>query len=123
MTPSKAHYNIANVPLFHDGEILELNFAPFFCTYIKREVYDKSLGLDPELGRHYRSDRIFSNFVRHVLGLKIYQTSDAMVYHKFQQSTTNLKKDKDKFDMMFVKNQWEPELAEKLGYKTPLWDK
>ena len=122
VTPSKTHKNIVNVPLFHDGEILELNFAPFFCTYIKREVYNRSLGLDPELGRHYRSDRIFSNYVRHVLGLKIYQTSDAKVYHKFQQATNKLKKNKDDFDLMYSKNQWEPELAEKLGYKTPLWD-
>ena len=123
VTPSNAHKNIIGVSLFHDGEILELNFAPFFCTYIKREVYNNSLGLDPELGRHYRSDRIFSNFVRHVLGLKIYQTCDAKVYHKFQQATSKLKKDKEAFDIMFAKNQWEPELAEKLGYKTPLWNK
>jgi len=122
VTPSRTHRNIINVPLFHDGELLELNFAPFFCTYIKRDVYDRSLGLDSELGRHYRSDRIFSNFVRHVLKLKIYQTSYAMVYHKFQQSTKKLKENKDKFDVMFTKNQWEPELAEKLGYKTPQWD-
>ena len=122
VTPSRTHKNIINVPLYHDGEILELNFAPFFCTYIKREIYDKSLGLDSELGRHFRSDRIFSNFVRHILGLRIYQTSDAKVYHKFQQSTKKLKENKDKFDLMFSKNQWEPELAEKLGYKTPLWD-
>ena len=123
VTPSNAHKNIINVPLFHDSEILELNFAPFFCTYIKREVYDKSLGLDPELGRHYRSDRIFSNFIRQVLKLKIYQTSDAMVYHKFQQSTKKLKSNKEEYKTIFSKNQWEPELAEKLGYKTPLWDK
>lgn len=121
-TPSRLHKNIINVPLFHDGELLELSFAPFFCTYIKRDVYNNTLGLDSELGRHYRSDRIFSNFVRHVLRLKIYQTSDAKVYHKFQQSTNKLKKNKDKFDLMFIKNQWEPELAEELGYKTPLWD-
>jgi glycosyltransferase involved in cell wall biosynthesis len=123
VTPSMAHYNIIGGSLFHDGEILELNFAPFFCTYIKREIYNSSLGLDPELGRHYRSDRIFSNFVRHVLQLKIYHTSDATVYHKFQKATNKLKKNKDEFNVMFTRNQWEPELAERLGYKTPLWDK
>ena len=122
VTPSMAHDNIIVDSLFHDGEILELNFAPFFCTYIKREVYNSSLGLDPELGRHYRSDRIFSNFVRHVLQLKIYHTSDATVYHKFQKATNKLKKNKDEFNLMFTRNQWEPEFAEKLGYRTPLWD-
>ena len=122
VTPSKAHRNIINIDLCHDGEILELSFAPFFCTYIKRDVYNKTLGLDPELGRHYRSDRIYSNFIRHVLGLKIYQTSKAKVYHKSQESTKKLKENEKEYDLMFSKNQWEPELARKLGYKNPLWD-
>lgn len=122
VTPSKEHHNIINMPLFHDGELLELNFVPFFCTYIKRNVYNKTLGLDPELGRHYRSDRIFSDFIRHILGLKIYQEPDAYVHHKHQAATKTLRKNKEEFDMMFNKNQWPPQLARKLGYKKPLWD-
>lgn len=122
VTPSRIHKNIINVPVFHDGELLELNFAPFFCTYIKRDVYDKTLGLDPELGRHYRSDRIFSNFTRHILNMKIYQTSKAKVYHKSQQATKKLKKNNEEYNIIFNKNQWEPELAKQLNYKTPLWD-
>ena len=122
VTPSKVHHNIINLPLFHDGGALELNFAPFFCTYIKREVYDKTLGLDPELGRHYRSDRIFSDFVRHILKMKIYQEPNAIVYHKHQSATNELRKNAEEFNMMFNKNQWPPELAKLLGYKNPLWD-
>ena len=53
-----------SVLLFHYGDVLELNFAPFFCVYIKREVINNSLGLDAELGRHYRSDRIFCNYIK-----------------------------------------------------------
>ena len=122
-TPSKAHHNIINMPTFHDGELLELNFAPFFCTYIKRDVYKKTLGLDSELGRHYRSDRIFSDFVRHILNLKIYQAPNAHVYHKHQAATKKLREtQRDVYDYMFKKNQWEPELAKKLGYKKALWD-
>lgn len=68
-----ATLKIINIPLFHDGTSLELNFAPFFCTYIKRDTYNKTLGLDPELGRPHRSDRIFSDFIRNYLQLKIYQ--------------------------------------------------
>lgn len=122
VTPSKEHGNIINVPVFHDGGLLELNFAPFFCVYIKREVYDKTLGLDPELGRHYRSDRIFSDFVRHILKLKIYQEPNAYVYHKHKVATNSLRKNKDEYDFMFDKNQWPPELAKELGYKKALWD-
>ena len=122
VTPSKVHHNIINLPLFHDGGALELNFAPFFCTYIKREVYDKTLGLDSELGRHYRSDRIFSDFVRHILKMKIYQEPNAIVYHKHQSATNELRKNAEEFNMMFNKNQWPPELAKLLGYKNPLWD-
>ena len=78
--PSKLNQNIFNMPLFHDGGLLELNFAPFFCTYIKREVYNKTLGLDSQFGSHC-SDRILSDFVRHYLQLKIYQAPDSYVYH------------------------------------------
>lgn len=122
-TPSKLHHNIINMPLFHDGGLLELNFAPFFCTYIKREVYNKTEGLDPELGRHYRSDRIFSDFIRHFLKLKIYQSPHAFVYHKNQVATKKLKETKiEEYEYIYGKNQWEPNLAEKLGFEKSIWD-
>lgn len=72
-------------------ESLQVSFAPFFCVYIKRETYNKSIGLDAELGRHFRSDMIYCNYVRTVLNEKIYHVSDAIVYHKLQQSTSTLK--------------------------------
>ena len=119
------HSNITNVPLFHSGNVLELSFAPFFFVYIKRDVLNSSVGLDPELGRHYRSDRIFCDYIRHVMNLKIYYVADAIVYHKLQKSTEFLREISDKnsnFDMMLQKNQWDEELKAKLGYKTPVWD-
>ena len=58
-----ATLKIINIPLFHDGTSLELNFAPFFCTYIKRDTYNKTLSLDPKLRRHQCSDRIFSDLL------------------------------------------------------------
>lgn len=119
------HSNIINVPLFHSGNVLELSFAPFFCVYIKRDVLNSSVGLDPELGRHYRSDRIFCDYIRHVMNLKIYHVADAIVYHKLQKSTEFLREISDKnsnFDMMLQKNRWDEELKAKLGYNTPLWD-
>lgn len=123
VNPSAHHKNITNMNNFHDGEILELSFAPFFCTYIKMEILNDSFGLDAELGRHYRSDRIFSEYVRHIMNKKIYHVSDAVVYHKLQKATQSLKKNEDKYDLMLFKNRWEEDLAEKLGFNQPEWDK
>lgn len=122
VTPSAIHENIENVPLLHNGKFLELSFAPFFCAYIKRDVLNNSVGFDAELGRHYRSDRIFSYFLKHVMNLKIYHISDSVVYHKHKQATRYLKDKEKEFNLMFTKNKWEEDLGEKLGYKNPIWD-
>lgn len=122
---SNAHNNIINVPVFHSGTVVELSFAPFFCVYIKRDVLNDSLGLDPEHGRHYRSDRVFCNYIRHIMNLKVYYVEAAVVYHKLQKSTEDLKnlpKTGANYDVMFQKNRWEPEKAVELGYKPPIWD-
>jgi glycosyltransferase involved in cell wall biosynthesis len=122
---SAVHENIINVPVFHSGRVVELSFAPFFCAYIKRDVLDSSVGLDAEYGRHYRSDRIFCNYLRHMMDLKIYYIEEAIVYHKLQKSTDDLRstpRKDSKFDVMFLKNQWDSEQAAKLGYNTPIWD-
>ena len=121
VTPSRNHTNIYRNPLFFDGDVLELSFAPFFCTYIKREVFNNTIGLDSEIGRHYISDRLFCDFVRYVLNLKVYQVSDAIVYHKSQAATKKLREDNDKYEIMFVRNQWESEIAEELGYRKYPW--
>ena len=84
---SAHHENIINVPVFHAGRVVEISFAPFFCVYIKRQVLDNSMGLDAEYGRHYRSDRIFCNYIRHMMNLKIYHVEKAVVYHKLQKAT------------------------------------
>ena len=59
------------------------------------------------------------------MNLKIYYIEEAIVYHKLQKSTDDLRRTprKDsKFDVMFLKNQWDSEHAAKLGYNTPIWD-
>lgn len=122
VNPSIHHQNIINMDLYHDGELLEMSFAPFFCTYIKRETLDKSLGLDAQTGRHYRSDRVFSEYVRKIMRQKIIHVSDAVVYHKLQKATAKLREDEEYYDLMFRKNQWEPELCEELGFRNPIWD-
>ncbi len=115
--------NMVNVPLFHSGRHVELSFAAFFCVYIKRDVLNDSNGLNAEYGRHYRSDRIYCNYIRHVMNLKIYHIDEASVYHKLQQSTEVLReKSQDEYDIMFTKNQWDEKLAKQFGYNKPLWD-
>lgn len=122
---SQHHNNIHCVPLLHDGEQVEINFAPFFCTYMRREVVDRVGGLDAEFGRHYRSDRIMCDYLRHLLGMRIIYTSQAVVYHKLQKATDGMRKSEKKsaeFELMFKKNQWAQTELEKYGFKKANWD-
>lgn len=122
---SQHHNNIHQVPLLHDGEQVEINFAPFFCTYMRREVVEQVGGLDAEFGRHYRSDRIMCDYLRHLLGMKIIYTSQSVVYHKLQKATDGMRKSEKKsveFDLMFKKNQWAQSDLEKHGFKKADWD-
>lgn len=120
---SHHHANVVSPPVFHDGSVLELSFAPFFCVYIPRDVYRRAGPLDEQFGRHYRSDRIYCDVIRHVLGLKIYHVSDALVFHKLQKSTQALSTSSDAdFDLMFKKNQWDEPTRCRLGYRVAPWD-
>ncbi|MGP9737773.1 MULTISPECIES: glycosyltransferase [Halomonas] len=120
---SKHHANVHHVPLFHDGRTLEITFAPFFCVYIPRHVYREAGDLDAQYGRHYRSDRIYCDVVRHILGLRIYHVSDALIYHKLQKSTDELAgKKESEFDIMFKKNRWDPANKVRLDFVDAPWD-
>ena len=44
------HRNVEAVPLFHSGGTIDLNFASFFCVYIKREIWDECSILGNEKG-------------------------------------------------------------------------
>lgn len=120
---SSHHKNVINSPIFHDGEYTELNFAPFFCVYIKRSVYDESIGLDAQLGRHYRSDMIYCNYVREVMGYKIYHVSKSRIYHKLQKSTTHLEENSiEEHDLLFKQNRWSEWEQKEYGFKQAKWD-
>jgi GT2 family glycosyltransferase len=117
------HNNVAHVPCFHDGNSVELTFAPFFCVYVKRNVWDALHGLDAEFGRHYRSDRVFCNMVREYLRMRIVYTPEARVYHMHQRATQYLKREnKDEYISMYQKNQWSSDLRASLGFECALWD-
>ena len=96
--PSIVYHNIENLNTFHDGELLELNYAPFFCTYIKRDVYNKTLGLNFELETDNIENRIFSDFITNILNLKIYQAPYAYVYHKHVTMKKSFDAKKSKLD-------------------------
>ncbi|OWT33490.1 hypothetical protein BGI41_02195, partial [Methanobrevibacter sp. 87.7] len=72
--------NITNIPLFCDGEYLELNFAQFFLIYMKREVYDNSIKINPKLKSI--NSRDFYNYIKYILNKKIYLISDANAFYK-----------------------------------------
>lgn len=120
---SSHHKNVINAKLFNDGEFTELSFAPFFCVYIKRSVYDESIGLDAQLGRHYRSDMIYCNYVREVMGYKIYHVSNSRVYHKLQKSTSELEENsQEEHDLLFKQNRWSEWEQKEYGFKQAKWD-
>lgn len=117
------HGNIVPPPLLHDGRVVEISFAPFFCVYIPRETYQRAGPLDAQFGRHYRSDRIYCDVVKHILGLRIYHVSDACVIHKLQKSTRVLSdRSNSEFDLMFKKNQWDEPTRLSLGFRKAVWD-
>ena len=89
ITPSKFYKNIFKVPIFHNGEFLELRMAPFFCTYIKRAILNNFSGFDENLSNHYHSMCILSEFVRNIMKLKIFHVSDAIVIRNASEEFRN----------------------------------
>lgn len=119
---SAVYRNIERVPLFSDGRDIEIAYAPFFCVYITREVLNKLPVLDEEHGRHFRSDRIFCDYVRDMLGYKIYYAPDAIVYHHHQYSTNELKSNSPElYRTMYEQNVWDSETREKFGFAERIW--
>lgn len=122
---SSHHRNIAHVPVFHNGSILELSFAPFFAVYIRRDLITHIGLLDAEYGRHYRSDRVYCDMARHVAGRRIYYVPEAFVIHRLQKATDTLQNTDSRnkeFELMFTRNQWDQETAFQLGFRLAPWD-
>ncbi len=82
VTLSNHHKNIEALPLFLSGGTIDLNFASFFCLYIKREIWDECSILVNEKGGDGQTDRIMCDFVRHVLGKRIVYTPEAVVLRR-----------------------------------------
>jgi len=122
---SAHHRNIAQVPVFHNGKVLELSFAPFFAVYIRRDLITRIGLLDAEYGRHYRSDRVYCDMARHLAGRRIYYVPEAFVVHRLQKATDYLQNTgahSKEFELMFIRNQWDQQTAARLGFRSAPWD-
>ena len=80
MAPFEIDDNIVKMPLFYDGETLELKVSPFFCTYIKRDILNDSCGFDFKIKDEKETMRLFSDYIRYNMELKIYHICDAKVF-------------------------------------------
>jgi GT2 family glycosyltransferase len=79
---SNHHRNVEALSLLHGGGSVELNYASFFCAYIKRDVWDACCGSIAGQGQHHQPDHILCEFVRHVLGKRIVYFPDAVAMHR-----------------------------------------
>lgn len=122
---SAHHRSIASLPTLHSGDAIELSYAPFFAVYIRRDVINEIGPLDAEYGRHYRSDRVYCDLMRNTIRRKLYYVPEAFVIHKLQKATDALRDAGDRneeFELMFKRNQWDEETANKLNFRKPAWD-
>jgi GT2 family glycosyltransferase len=105
VTISYHHDNLVKTSDDPNSFLIDVNFIPFFCVYIKNSLIKEIGLLDAQLGRHYRSDRIYCNATIHFAKKRIVYTPKSKIYHFHQQSTSHLKKDnKKEYVNMFVKN-------------------
>ncbi len=96
---------------YERSRILEVSFVPFFCVYVRRAIIDRIGLLDERRGRHYRSDRLYCNAIRHVARKRVGVAYAAKAYHLLQQSSEALRQERTaEYEEIAVGNVWrEPE--------------
>jgi glycosyltransferase involved in cell wall biosynthesis len=124
VTISAVHKNIARMALTHDGQHIDLTYAPFFVAYISSDVREAMPRLNAELGRHYRSDRIYCDRVRMKLGSRIVYVPSAIAHHQLQGATRELRRiDPVLYKIMFEENSWTINERRILGFREGApWD-
>ena len=73
--------NIFQMPIFFNGEILELMHSPFSCSYLRRDIYEK---INFNAFNFKQGDEFMffiSEYLRMILNLKIYHVSGINVYN------------------------------------------
>ena len=77
ITASYEYKNLINMPLFNNDKILELNYAPLFCNYIKRDIFNQF----NEQFNSIEDYSLFLNYIHNILKLKIYYDTKINVYN------------------------------------------
>lgn len=103
-----AHHRNVIDPFFDTKRnIIELDFVPFFCVLVRREVIDSIGPLSPDMGVHYQSDWVYSDATRNIARRRILHTARSKVYHFSGRATRELRKrDSRTFDTMGVREDW-----------------
>jgi GT2 family glycosyltransferase len=78
---SAHHKNIIKPYSLADGSLFELNYAPMFCSLIRRNVAEAIGFLDAGNGPHFRSDWIYCDILRYRFFKKIIYSPYSKVYH------------------------------------------
>ena len=69
--------NIIDIPLFFNGNFLKLKYAPFFCTYLKGEVFNCFTDFNYIENNEFME--YISEYINNILQLNIYYCSDIIV--------------------------------------------
>ena len=88
--------------------------------YIKRDILNEYGELNPTLGNHYHSLRLLSDYVRHIMKLKIYHISEAVVIYNLEEEYRN-NNPINNYDYTFKDNIIE-NTPNKEPYKKYVWD-
>lgn len=84
LTPTYYPNNFINMPIFNDGDFIELKLPPLFCTYLKHNAIMDIYNIDFDVS-DYSSTEFLSYYIRDIQHLKIYYASNAIVYHNFNK--------------------------------------
>jgi GT2 family glycosyltransferase len=82
VTLSQQHRNVEALPLLHGGGMIDLNFAPFGCVYIRREVWEMYSGVAVGKEGNRQLERNMCDFVRHVLDRRIVYIPEAVAFFR-----------------------------------------
>ncbi len=76
--------NIVNMPIFHSGDILEIDSGFLSCFYMKIDIFNKIDSFEINLAKNNSFNKKFYTDIRKKTGSKIYYISDAVVYTEFK---------------------------------------
>ena len=95
ISTSDLYKNVQHIPIFHNGDVIEMKSSTFFCTYVKNCVFKSLNYFNFNLNIYdFSLMRLFSGYVRNVMGLKIYHVSEARVINNLGENYETIDYDK-----------------------------